>query len=537
MSTTPHDRVARAWDAFNAAQRTDVPLRFTDILRASYPDAHVVRVTPDNCDLQGFAEAGFAKWSPKAVIDAVKQFSAPGPRLDQDAGHIMDKVKFGRVKYGWQDKKLIVYEVEYQDSPFSRPKNYLFLLGHDSALMDELLLACGRWTKELHEEIYVFDHATWLKSKSLYQSVQSATWDDVVLDERTKAQLMDDVEGFFDNRALYQSFGVPWKRGIILHGVPGNGKTISLKALIHALARRQPAAVPSLYVKSLDSCETGGPKHSIRAIFAHARSMAPCVLVFEDLDSMVTPKCRSYFLNEVDGLEANDGILLVGSTNHLDRLDPAIARRPSRFDRKYHFQLPTEHERTLYCQYWRRKTVHNPRMAFPEDLCPVLARLTRDFSFAYLKELFVASLLVLARGTWNNDGEGEDLVREEGSGHSSATDVVVVDSPVDKTEEEEEEEDPVFTNEKIPQADLLDSTGQSEKPKKKTEKKTKPKKSVPAVEVPNHLKDNQLLAVMKAQAQVLLDEMDNTEDAPASAPKVRPGNASDDQDSDSDDSD
>lgn len=132
--------------------------------------------------------------------------------------------------------------------------------------------------------------------------------------------------------------------------------------------------VPTLYVKSLSSF--GGPESAIRQIFVRARAQAPCLLVFEDLDSLVTPRVRSYFLNEVDGLERNDGILIVGSTNHrecialptltkkafkrqtlidvaVDQLDPGIAKRPSRFDRKYFFPLPSEAERVAYCEYWR----------------------------------------------------------------------------------------------------------------------------------------------------------------------------------------
>jgi transitional endoplasmic reticulum ATPase len=60
-------------------------------------------------------------------------------------------------------------------------------------------------------------------------------------------------------------------------------------------------------------------------------------LIFEDPDSLITEETRSYFLNEIDGLESNDGILMIGSTNHLSKLDPALSKRPSRFDRKYHF--------------------------------------------------------------------------------------------------------------------------------------------------------------------------------------------------------
>ena len=67
-------------------------------------------------------------------------------------------------------------------------------------------------------------------------------------------------------------------------------------------------------VKSLEGCH--GPHYSVREIFVKARQMAPCLLVFEDLDSLVTDRVKSFFLNEVDGLESNDGIMMIGSTNY-----------------------------------------------------------------------------------------------------------------------------------------------------------------------------------------------------------------------------
>lgn len=131
--------------------------------------------------------------------------------------------------------------------------------------------------------------------------------------------------------------------------------------------------VPTLYVKTFQTF--GGPQRGIRAIFLKARETAPCFLVFEDLDSLVNGGVRSYFLNEVDGLESNEGILMLGSTNHrklsfssradqnqsqltgssliVELLDPGIAKRPSRFDRKYLYPLPNKAERVQYCEYWR----------------------------------------------------------------------------------------------------------------------------------------------------------------------------------------
>jgi transitional endoplasmic reticulum ATPase len=77
-----------------------------------------------------------------------------------------------------------------------------------------------------------------------------------------------------------------------------------------------------------------GDEFAISEVFKKARQNSPCVVILEDLDSQINDQNRSFFLNELDGLQSNDGLLLIGSTNHLDRLDPGLSTRPSRFDRK-----------------------------------------------------------------------------------------------------------------------------------------------------------------------------------------------------------
>lgn len=69
-------------------------------------------------------------------------------------------------------------------------------------------------------------------------------------------------------------------------------------------------------------------------VFDHARQMSPCVVILEDLDSLINDSNRSFFLNQLDGLTGNNGLLIIGTTNHFDRLDPGLSNRPSRFDRK-----------------------------------------------------------------------------------------------------------------------------------------------------------------------------------------------------------
>ena len=161
---------------------------------------------------------------------------------------------------------------------------------------------------------------------------------------------------------------------------------------MHALYSR-PDPIPTLYVKSLAGNQ--GSEWAIREIFIKARNSTPCLLVFEDLDSLITDQVKSFFLNEVDGLESNEGLMMLGSTNYLARLDAGISKRPGRFDRKYHFKLPATTERAKYCDYWRAKLAKNKAIDFPPDLSQAIAEVTEGFSFAYLKEAFVTSLLTI----------------------------------------------------------------------------------------------------------------------------------------------
>lgn len=71
---------------------------------------------------------------------------------------------------------------------------------------------------------------------------------------------------------------------------------------------------PSLYVKSFHNF--AGDEYGIMLVFEKARAMAPCLLILEDIDSLINMGNRSFFLNELDGLEENDGILVLGTTNH-----------------------------------------------------------------------------------------------------------------------------------------------------------------------------------------------------------------------------
>lgn len=407
--TSARDGVYKEFYNNSTAPRINSDVVLVDVIRKQYPSLHLTIISSYQCDFLGYALAGHASAAPtdadKSTIDNLKhrQYMAPARRMDGSSGFLYDSVQFGKWIYNWEDKEYILYTISGSDGPYKAPMSYL--LGSAAMENDELMLAACRWQTSVHNSVLVFDRGFWQYSSELWQSIQKASWEDVILDAEMKKSIIGEVTKFFGSKDRYKKLRVPWKRGVIFHGPPGNGKTISIKAMMHSLYDRDDP-VPTLYVRSL--ANYGGPEYAISLIFGKARQMAPCFLVFEDLDSIVSDAVRSYFLNEVDGLQNNDGIMMVGSTNHLERLDPGISKRPSRFDRKYLFPDPNLEERVKYCEFWRRKLEDNEDVEFPEILTQAIARITKGFSFAYIQEAFVAALLAIA----NEDASGGEEPKE-----------------------------------------------------------------------------------------------------------------------------
>lgn len=394
LVSNPHHLFDNVTD-LTSGKTADHDLQYVTALRKDNPDMIVTAVPELNAPLRAFAAAGFATCELDRDSDSFacwRGYIPPARR--QGRGQLGEAIHFAKYHYKWNNEDFILYTVR---QPMGSLLQYIqkerqgseHALGPSSAT-DALIKTTGEWLTSDEEVVWVYDRY-WTKSKALWQEVEKASWSKVILNEGMKKELTNVTNKFFSSKEVYDDLGVPWKRGLMFYGPPGNGKTISLKALMHELLDRK-HPIPTLYVK------TAPFTNDIRFVFAKAREQSPCMLILEDIETIVTPSTRSYFFNELDGLANNDGLLVVASTNYLDRLDPGLTQRPSRFDRKYLFSLPNEHERTLYCEFWRKKLQSKPTIVFPEKLCPAMAHITGDFSFAFLQECFVATLLVLARG-------------------------------------------------------------------------------------------------------------------------------------------
>lgn len=257
-----------------------------------------------------------------------------------------------------------------------------WVIGDDKTIAEGFYNAVCEWSCDVRDEILVYHGGTFMKDKPLFDSIKCATFDNIILPAPFKQHIRDDFAQFFASRELYERYQIPWKRGALFIGPPGNGKTHTLKALINELGK------PCLYVRSFKS-EYGTEQQNMWEVFHRARLTAPSVIVLEDLDSMIDDNNRSFLLNELDGFTPNTGVVVLATTNHPEKLDPAILERPSRFDRKFYFNLPAEAERSAYLAKWNEQL--QPELRLSNAGAAGVVRETQGFSFAYLKELCLAA--------------------------------------------------------------------------------------------------------------------------------------------------
>ena len=176
-------------------------------------------------------------------------------------------------------------------------------------------------------------------------------WNEVGGLEDVKRELQEAVEWPMKYPSLYDKLGHNMPRGILLHGPSGTGKTLLAKAV----ATQSEANFVSVRGPELLSKWVGESERGIREIFKRARQSAPCVVFFDEIDSIapirgaggetaVTERVVSQLLTELDGMENMHGVVVLAATNRADMIDPALLR-PGRFDKIIQIPLPDKESR------------------------------------------------------------------------------------------------------------------------------------------------------------------------------------------------
>jgi len=210
--------------------------------------------------------------------------------------------------------------------------------------LDKLIVISEDFTKALRE-------VTPSGMREVFIENPDVKWDEVGGLAEVKRELMEAVEWPMKYPELYEKLGHKMPRGILLHGPSGTGKTLMAKAV----ATQSEANFVSVRGPELLSKWVGESERGIREIFKRARQSAPCVIFFDEIDSIapirgaggetvVTERVVSQLLTELDGMENMHGVVVLAATNRADMIDPALLR-PGRFDKIIQIPLPDKESR------------------------------------------------------------------------------------------------------------------------------------------------------------------------------------------------
>lgn len=224
--TARSNEVSRTYSKHSTAKRVNTDVVVVEAIRAEYPQLHLSVIAQYNCNIVAWAASGKAGLAP---IDNEKDrfrerfYAPPATRLGGGRGLVGDEVHFGKFLLDWDGKEYIIYIVNGRDGSEAYPEIVnQYVLSPSIESTNQLLIEAGLWGNELHEQIWVYDGGYWQQSSELYESIRNASWDDVILPQTMKDTIINDVNTFFDSRDTYEKLQVPWKRGVIYYGPPGN---------------------------------------------------------------------------------------------------------------------------------------------------------------------------------------------------------------------------------------------------------------------------------------------------------------------------
>jgi len=207
-------------------------------------------------------------------------------------------------------------------------------------------------------------------------------WEDVILPEEIKEEFMLNIIFPLRNEKKCKSKDIPWRRGLLLGGTAGTGKTQVCRVLCNKL----PKGVTVMWATPKALHNEGMIQH----LFEAARYFSPTLIIIEDIDfvgisrSFAQNPILGELLTQLDGNDPNDGIFVIGTTNRPDMLDEALANRPSRFDVQIKFSLPDEKDRIALVKLFTK----GMEFESPLDQQSVAYKMN-GLTGAHIKEIFV----------------------------------------------------------------------------------------------------------------------------------------------------
>jgi len=232
---------------------------------------------------------------------------------------------------------------------------------------------CERAVQGLPSGQFVIEYSD---DRGIYFLEKETTMDELmILPDTSSDEVVKGIQHFWTKEKKYRDYGFLWKRGILLFGPPGSGKTSTVQLIVAEIVKLGGIAVyvnnPGLVIKGLNILRAIEPKR-------------PVLVIMEDIDSIIDRYGESEILSLLDGEFQVDNAVFLATTNYPEKLDKRIINRPSRFDIVRQIGMPSDAAREFYLA---RK---NPRLAENEILMKKWVKDTKGYSVAHLKELIAS---------------------------------------------------------------------------------------------------------------------------------------------------
>lgn len=194
-------------------------------------------------------------------------------------------------------------------------------------------------------------------------------------------KVVTEIQKFWEREALFKEYNLTHKRGIILWGPPGSGKSCTIQLIMRDVVERQGLVIkfthPSLFIEGM-------------RVFREIEPATPVVILMEDIDSILQHYNESEVLNILDGVNQIERAVFLATTNYPEQLGERIINRPSRFDKRFKIGHPNAESRKMYIEHLIGKDrIHKLNIPIDKWVDD-----TEDFSLAHLKELFVAVVIL-----------------------------------------------------------------------------------------------------------------------------------------------
>lgn len=258
--------------------------------------------------------------------------------------------------------------------------------------------------------------------------IPDVTWDDIGGLEDVKKNLQEMILYPIEHPDKFHKFGMSPSKGVLFYGPPGCGKTLLAKAVAHECSSN----FISIKGPELLTMWFGESEANVREVFDKARGAAPCVLFFDELDSVgqarggggssgdgggAGDRVLNQLLTEMDGVGSKKNLFFIGATNRPDTLDEALIR-PGRLDQLIYIPLPDKPSRANVLKAVLRKSPIAPNISFD-----FLAELTDGFTGADITELCQRATKAAIRESIEADEQRKALMQENPDGDQQMADM------------------------------------------------------------------------------------------------------------------